>query len=240
MFTAGGLETHFVICVSVVPGPLETAAEEAEDFGEGFTAARGRESARPDDDDVPSGRGQRLLIAPVARDIRPELARPEFAVGLWPRRFGAAVPVPEAAAHFDDGLPSRQDDVRPPRQALVAHAEPESLPEKERPDDLLGQSILPPDRRHDFRPFRLREFVHQITNTSSTAAPCSACMSQMDSLQSPTISLLSRIRYELLFENLKHPYNMFQCFSRICAGKPNSPRFFFDLFNQFAQLVVGH
>ena len=80
-------------------------------------AALGRELAFPDDNHVPPGGLQQLLVAAVPLAVVRDFVLPELGVGLE-QALVAVVSVPKASVDKDGRSPLAHDDVGPPRQRL--------------------------------------------------------------------------------------------------------------------------
>ena len=104
----------------------------------------------PDDQNMPSGIGQRAYRTPVAQTIRFNLCLPEIAAGGGEGEKVAVVPVPEAAMHEDDGAMLRQDNVRRARQGAHMQAETEPEREKQFTHQQFRAGVAAPDRAHVF------------------------------------------------------------------------------------------
>ena len=106
----------------------------------------------PDAKDPPTESPQCTGLSSVTAAVRVDLLGPEarIAAGRNTPVF-AAVAVPEAAMHEDDGQPPRQNDVRCSGHAVYVDAKTKAICMQKAPNQHFGGCILPPHATHQGR-----------------------------------------------------------------------------------------
>ena len=118
------------------------------------------QSTLPNDNHVPAVIAPGLFIANVAFDVLRPLLHPELNIGLRHGRILASVPMPKATAHINYRLRSRNDDIGPPSEALVAHPVAPTAREQAFAHEQFRQSVFTSDHAHAFMPLFFRELIH--------------------------------------------------------------------------------
>jgi len=119
--------------------------------------------ALPDGDGAPAERAQSALMEFVARGVAFEFRQPPFAAIRWHRAIRtAAMPVPEATVHEDNGLVFRQANIRFSGELGIVQPKAKTHAVEEAPDNSFRPGVNAANPAHVPAPALRCQQIHEV------------------------------------------------------------------------------